>query len=220
MAAGPGAASGSWRQLCGHERGLAAASGSPRGQAAPGPAVRAAWGPAGSGAASAPRTLPSTANKQLLSRGRRGEAAYLLAHFSLRPAKSLPHLFFFPRAGSRKAFCTAALCLAGESRSLRRPLRSRYSRAAAPPCPPALCSLCSVALEVRSEIARSRSAAGARPRVGILLRRAPPSCSKQLRLCVLQESHCRCRETPACPTCSGFPVCTDGAGQMEAEEPL
>lgn len=174
MAAGPGAASGSWRQLCGHERGLAAASGSPRGQAAPGPAVRAAWGPAGSGAASAPRTLPSTANKQLLSRGRRGEAAYLLAHFSLRPAKSLPHLFFFPRAGSRKAFCTAALCLAGESRSLRRPLRSRYSRAAAPPCPPGLCSLCSVALEVRSEIARSRLAAGARPRVGILLCRAPP----------------------------------------------
>lgn len=36
MAAGPGAASGSWRQLCGHERGLAAASGSPRGRAARG----------------------------------------------------------------------------------------------------------------------------------------------------------------------------------------
>lgn len=36
MAAGPGAASGSWRQLCGHERGLTAASGSPRGRAARG----------------------------------------------------------------------------------------------------------------------------------------------------------------------------------------
>ncbi|OPJ86603.1 ATP synthase subunit delta, mitochondrial [Patagioenas fasciata monilis] len=27
-------------------------------------------------------------------------------------------------------------------------------------------------------------------------------------------------ETPDCPTCPGFPACTDGAGQMEAEKTL
>lgn len=101
LGAVPGPLDGSRARRCLRERAAALRSRAgpcrclrvPAGPGSPGPAVRAAWGPAGSGAASAPRTLPSTANKQLLSRGRRGEAAYLVAHFSLRPAKSLPHLF-------------------------------------------------------------------------------------------------------------------------------
>ncbi|KAI6072294.1 ATP synthase subunit delta, mitochondrial [Aix galericulata] len=154
LGAVPGPLDGSRARRCLRERAAALRSRAgprrclrvPAGPGSPGPAVRAAWGPAGSAAASAPGTLPSTANKQLLSQGRRGEAAYLVAHFSLRPAKSLPHLF--------------------PSHVLA------VGRLSAP------------------------------------------------QRCAWQESHCRCRETPDRPTCSGFPVCTDGAGQMEAEKPL
>ncbi|CAM9763523.1 unnamed protein product [Bubo scandiacus] len=46
------------------------------------------------------------------------------------------------------------------------------------------------------------------------------TAKSNLEKAVSEESHCRCRETPGCPTCPGFPDCTDGAGQMEAEKTL